>query len=920
MDKFRDSTEEEEAQRSDYAFTFHQWMLGNGVKDNTAKSYTRTLLLIWQDDGKAPSEMATQEYFDITKASMKNKSGNGQRSATIRKFMDFYSSNKDNIRPAPADAVMYQVKGGGTQKKNSKPDFLGDVDQDSAEASALRTNLNLPDDWKCCFRKRHSGDLVCAVSPGGTAYTTKSTVDERLGRAPGSSIPAPAVAPPAVTPAPKAPASAEPAAKKAKSASKAPVASKPVEEPAAAASVAILVTVAGEELERQEVNLETAFKRLAAGDSGWTRPRALVLSGRDPEARLTARIHGLYIEEGVYGKRPLWVKADRERQTCVCFSDARNNWRIAAGATAPGEFAKVKDKADLPWQVQKPWNVFNPSEKGFAEDPSLKTTFINPDGPLPPMVVEVCLPKLRTVEEIPPAPEAQPTPEPPAKKQKTSTKTSAAAEKPAPKAATAQKPAPKTGAGENPAPKTAAAEKPSPKIAPIDKPVPPESPKISAKPEEVKLTLPPKLNLPPAAASEPSKRSADPTLVTVEMALKKLGLDASGSQELLLISGLDDTAVNVHRIRGVYKKQEHDHGGCPVYQKADLSKGKIVLVFYDDTKNKWRITKSLEDKSDFAHVKAKAKLPWEIKKAWKVYDGNSHEESPSLLLRQLDPSSPPQGILVQLSGDSAASTEIEEEPTKPTEKRVGKGRKAGECYRNTSGVVSKKAPDDLPLEMLMALPEDPAPDHLAHVAVKWDTAHSRAHFKFAGKLIQTTLRAAGSQHSAEVIARACFVRLKDKGHTKDEVLAFRTKCYEAVSAYVPEEYKKAQGFKPKVSSMASTENADAAVADSSVVSASQDASAAEADGERSESSSSSSSSSASDAEAEATEKSSQPTDADADAAAPKSKTASRAVGPGCWIIGKAPGRMGRYASMSAVRTGLRCAQCFGGFESKCICK
>eukprot|EP00930_Biecheleria_cincta_P028295 TRINITY_DN19735_c0_g1_i2.p1 TRINITY_DN19735_c0_g1~~TRINITY_DN19735_c0_g1_i2.p1 ORF type:complete len:905 (+),score=204.91 TRINITY_DN19735_c0_g1_i2:157-2871(+) len=904
MDKFRDCTAEEEAQRSDYAFSFHQWMLGNGVKDNTAKSYTRTLLLIWQDDGKAACEMATQEYFDITKNSMKNKSGNGQRSAAIKKFIDFYGTNKDKIRPAPVGETLYQVKGGPT--KNNKPDFLADVDQDSPAARALRINLNLPDDWKCCVRKRSSGDLVCAVSPGGTAYTTKSAVDDRLSRAPGSSTPAPVVAPPAVTPAPTAAASSEPATKKAKSASKAtaaaekPASSKPVEaatqdsvKPAAEPVPAELA--GGEELERQEVDLETAFKLLAAaaGNSGGTRPRALVLSGRDPEARLTARIHGLYTEDGVSGKRPLWVKADRERQTCVCFSDSRNNWRIAAGVSEKGDFAKVKDDADLPWKVQKPWTVFNPSEKRYEEDLSLKTTYISVDGPLPSMTVEVCLPKLRTVDhrvdapsEAPPVPQAQPAQEPPAKKQKTSTK-----------AAVAEKTTPKTGPAENPASKSTAAEKPSPKLAPIAKPL-----------------------LPPAAAAEPSQRgasssssSSEAKLMSVEMALKKLGLDTAGSQELLLITGLDDTAVNVNRIRGVYKKQEQDHGGCPVFQKADLSKGKIALVFFDDAKSKWRIAKSPEDKNDFAHVKAKAKLPWEIEKPWKVYDGNSHAEAPSLMLRRLDPASPPQGVLVQLAGESA-STEVEEEPQK-REKRVGRGRKVGECYRNNSGVESKKAPDDLPLEMLMALPEDAAPDHVAHVAVKWDALHTRAHFKYGGQLIQTTLRAAGSQHSAEVIARACFVRLKDKGQSKEEVLAFRQKCYDAVSCYVPEEYKKPKNFRPRVVALPAGKS-DAAVAESAVASA--DASAEEADADKcSDSSSSSSSSSVSDAEqAEETDKSASKSNG-ADSAAPK---ASRAVGPGSWEPGKVPGRMGRYASMSAVRTGLRCAQCFGGLESKCICK
>merc|ERR1719188_1186844 len=83
------------------------------------KSYARTLILLFEEDGKAPSAMATQEYFELTKASYKNRLGNGQRSASVRLFMEFMSSHlASGSKLLKNDGSrFYQIKGKGEKDK-----------------------------------------------------------------------------------------------------------------------------------------------------------------------------------------------------------------------------------------------------------------------------------------------------------------------------------------------------------------------------------------------------------------------------------------------------------------------------------------------------------------------------------------------------------------------------------------------------------------------------------------------------------------------------------------------------------------------------------------------------------------------------------------------------------------------------------
>ncbi|CAJ1333129.1 unnamed protein product [Effrenium voratum] len=90
MDDLRTATDDEVAVLPSWVYSFWRSMLREGRKEDTAKQYARTFLRLFEEDKKAPAEMASQTYFAITKASPKNKSGNGQRAASVAAFKRFY--------------------------------------------------------------------------------------------------------------------------------------------------------------------------------------------------------------------------------------------------------------------------------------------------------------------------------------------------------------------------------------------------------------------------------------------------------------------------------------------------------------------------------------------------------------------------------------------------------------------------------------------------------------------------------------------------------------------------------------------------------------------------------------------------------------------------------------------------------------
>mmetsp|Transcript_40894 Transcript_40894/g.94155 ORF Transcript_40894/g.94155 Transcript_40894/m.94155 type:complete len:562 (+) Transcript_40894:108-1793(+) len=185
MDEIENATDEHVAAFPDYLATFHKWMLDRGRKENTARAYVRQLAILFQEDGKSPRGLASETYFTITKASFKNKKGNGQRSASVRCFTDFWQDHMDAGRPLEkaGDTKMYQLDTGrGGMPRGKK---LEEEDPHrNAEELKLRELLDLPEStgWQVSVCRRISGDLIAATSPDGRAHKTQKAVLEYLGR------------------------------------------------------------------------------------------------------------------------------------------------------------------------------------------------------------------------------------------------------------------------------------------------------------------------------------------------------------------------------------------------------------------------------------------------------------------------------------------------------------------------------------------------------------------------------------------------------------------------------------------------------------------------------------------------------------------------------------------------------------------
>jgi len=110
MEAISDAAEEDIKLMPDYIATFHKWMQRQGRKDSTARAYARQIALLFDDDGKSPASMATQEYCNITKTSFKNKVCNNQRSASLKLWIDFWQECDIKTLESSKGQNMYQVR------------------------------------------------------------------------------------------------------------------------------------------------------------------------------------------------------------------------------------------------------------------------------------------------------------------------------------------------------------------------------------------------------------------------------------------------------------------------------------------------------------------------------------------------------------------------------------------------------------------------------------------------------------------------------------------------------------------------------------------------------------------------------------------------------------------------------------------
>jgi len=182
MEAIPDTVQEDIKLMPDYIATFHKWMQKQGKKDSTSRAYVRVIATLFDEDGKSPASMATKEYFDITKASFKNKMCNGQRSASVKLWIDFWQENGGKSLESSNGVKMYQVNR-SMATSSPKPSHLLLSESETEEAKKLRAELELPKEgWTVAIRTRGHTDLIAAVSPGGSAYTTREAVDRRLKR------------------------------------------------------------------------------------------------------------------------------------------------------------------------------------------------------------------------------------------------------------------------------------------------------------------------------------------------------------------------------------------------------------------------------------------------------------------------------------------------------------------------------------------------------------------------------------------------------------------------------------------------------------------------------------------------------------------------------------------------------------------
>lgn len=376
MERFRDATDEEAALVSSWAYSAWRAMVSEGRKEETAKSYTRTFVRLFEEERKAPSEMATQEFFELTKASPKNKSGNGQRAASVAAFRKFYDSIQGDVSKLerPDETLKFcQVSLPGMVKarapKRKEPESEAAQAKESngpvAEAENGRT-------VKKRKREPRHEDVEGTAENGRPQKHPHEQPQDASNDTPQE-------------------------------------ASAPV-------------------VERKVVKLDQVFALLGSVDAAQrssdpersgSRPRVLFVHGRDPAKMMTSRVHGVYTElEETKDGRPAFEKVDHEKKTYISYVGDKKTWRMSVSLTSQGDFAKVKEPADLPWQVSRPWKVFN-GDGSYDEDAALRCDFLDPEKPAPDLEVEVCLPMWPPAGQMgtsssskrprPPPAESQPT-------------------------------------------------------------------------------------------------------------------------------------------------------------------------------------------------------------------------------------------------------------------------------------------------------------------------------------------------------------------------------------------------------------------------------------------------------------------------------------------------------------------------------
>eukprot|EP00927_Polykrikos_kofoidii_P003770 TRINITY_DN11518_c1_g1_i2.p1 TRINITY_DN11518_c1_g1~~TRINITY_DN11518_c1_g1_i2.p1 ORF type:complete len:748 (-),score=187.83 TRINITY_DN11518_c1_g1_i2:27-2270(-) len=98
MDKIQDASDAEWDSCENVFCTFFGWMNSDPTrKESTNKSYLRQFITLFEEDGKSLKGMASDEYFTLTKASPKNRAGNGQRAAAVKQWIKFWADKGEEL-------------------------------------------------------------------------------------------------------------------------------------------------------------------------------------------------------------------------------------------------------------------------------------------------------------------------------------------------------------------------------------------------------------------------------------------------------------------------------------------------------------------------------------------------------------------------------------------------------------------------------------------------------------------------------------------------------------------------------------------------------------------------------------------------------------------------------------------------------
>merc|ERR1719346_823541 len=113
MDRIEDASSEDEALMPRWIRTFHTWMLARDMKEGTVKSYLAAFRLLYEEDRKSPSAMATQEYWQLTRATPKDSRCRHRRSSSIGLWSEFFCDHKAKMSPleCESNAPIHRVRG-----------------------------------------------------------------------------------------------------------------------------------------------------------------------------------------------------------------------------------------------------------------------------------------------------------------------------------------------------------------------------------------------------------------------------------------------------------------------------------------------------------------------------------------------------------------------------------------------------------------------------------------------------------------------------------------------------------------------------------------------------------------------------------------------------------------------------------------